>query len=181
LTFFAKKTYKKCKNRSKNKYSFKWYGSLANIASFPKQSVFLLYATIWLNYDGKTEKKIRIFEKIWILYFWQEKAKKNLNFDKNLNFVFLTKKKSHFFALKVHFFGCYKKTYFFALKIRFLAAIKKLNAERNAHLVELVVLFQIHWHSNLEMFNFWHFSQKKLTKNAKIGQKINIPLSDMDR
>jgi len=23
--------------------------------------------------------------------------------------------------------------------------------------------------------------QKKLTKNAKIGQKINIPLSDMDR
>jgi len=63
LTFFAKKTYKKCKNRSKNKYSFKWYGSLANIASFPKQSVFLLYATDLGKLRLKNRKKYRIFYK----------------------------------------------------------------------------------------------------------------------
>jgi len=53
------------------------------------------------------------------------------------------------------------------------------------YLVELVDEFAIQWHFNLKFFYFCHFSQKKvmkpLTKNEKIGQKINFHKSGEDR
>jgi len=79
--------------------------------------------------------------KIWISYFWP-------------------KQKSHFFALKVHFFGCYKKN-----KRRIEECPTTLNWLPN---------FQSIGIKTWKFLTFRIFSQKKsmhpLTKNAKIGQ-----------
>jgi len=50
------------------------------------------------------------------------------------------------------------------------------------YLVELVIKFPIDWHINLQTLVFEKFLKKiDDTKNAKMGQKINFPICDMDR
>jgi len=53
------------------------------------------------------------------------------------------------------------------------------------YLVELLIKFPIDWYLNLQTLIFEKFSKKiddtTLTKNAKMGQKINFPICDMDR
>jgi len=76
--FFEKKDddyddddYKKCEIWSINKFPNKWLESLAEVVSCSKQTVFLLSAVIWLNYDWETAKnKLFFAQKCYSLFFF---------------------------------------------------------------------------------------------------------------
>jgi len=107
-----------------------------------------VYALVWLNYYRKTKQKCRIF-------------------DKNLNFLFLTKIQTLFIAIKIPFFGCQNKSI-------------SQNEECHTSLSSL-----LNFQSNLNIFHFCHSYQKNLMysllKNKKIDKKIHFSKNAEDR